>query len=246
MGGMDPDRYLYLLRADGERLAEVAERGLDVPVPCCPGWTVRDVVAHTAEVYQHKLACIRLGRRPDPWPPEEFSSREPLPFLRSSLDELIEEMKGRGPEAPAYTWWPPDQTVGFWYRRMAQESAVHRVDAETAHDVVTPVDDELALDGVDEVLERFLASEDWKANPVDAAAGTTVAVRTGDHAWRVHLAPDEVRIEAGPGHAEATVTGEPSELLLWLWGRRPDSAVHFEGDADVVQALRERLALATQ
>jgi uncharacterized protein (TIGR03083 family) len=243
---MDPDRYLFLLRANGDRLAEAAELGLDVLVPSCPGWDVRTLVAHTAETYQHKLACIRLGRRPDPWPPAEFGTREPLSFFRSSLDELIEEMKARGPEAPAYTWWPPDQTVGFWYRRMALETAVHRVDAEAAHDVVTPVDDDLALDGVDEVLERFLAHENWADHPVDAAAGTTVAVRTGDHAWRVHLERDEVRIEPGPGHAEATVTGEPSELLLWLWGRRPESAVHAEGDENLLHALRERLALATQ
>jgi uncharacterized protein (TIGR03083 family) len=243
---MDPDRYLALLRADGDRLAEVAAPGLDPPVPSCPGWTVRDVVAHMAEVYQHKLACIREGRRPDPWPPEEFASREPLAFFRESLDELIDEMKSRGPQAPAYTWWKPDQTVGFWYRRMAQETAVHRVDVELGHNLVTPIDDELALDGVDEVLERFLAAEDWADQPVDAAAGTTVTVRAGDHAWRVHLEREEVAIEPGPGHAEATVTGEPSELLLWLWGRRPDSAVHIEGDTEVVHALRERLALATQ
>jgi uncharacterized protein (TIGR03083 family) len=243
---MDPDRYLTLLRADGDRLAEVAASGLDPLVPACPGWTVRDVVAHLAEVYQHKLACIREGRRPDPWPPEDFATREPLSFFRESLDELIEELKARGPEAPSYTWWKPDQTVGFWYRRMAQETAVHRVDVESGHDAVTPVDDELALDGIDEVLERFLADEDWAEMPVDEAAGTTVAVRSGDHAWRVHLERESVTIEPGPGHAEATVTGEPSELLLWLWGRRPDSAVHVEGDSDVVHALRERLVLATQ
>jgi MDMPI-like protein len=73
-----------------------------------------------------------------------------------------------------------------------------------------------------------------------------VAVRSGDHAWRVHLEREQVTIEPGPGHAEATVTGEPSELLLWLWGRRPDSAVHTEGDPELVQALRQRLVLTTQ
>jgi uncharacterized protein (TIGR03083 family) len=243
---MDPDRYLTLLQANGDRLTEVAALGLDPPVPSCPGWTVRDVVAHVAEVYQKRLFSIREGRRPESWPPEEFASREPLGFLRESLDELIGELKARGPEAPTWTWWKPDQTVGFWYRRMAQETAVHRVDVESGHDLVTPVDEDLALDGIDEVLERFLANEDWPQAPTDAAAGKTVAVRSGDHAWRVHLEREGVSIEPGPGHAEATVTGEPSELFLWLWGRRPDSAVHVEGDLDVVHALRERLVAATQ
>jgi hypothetical protein len=55
-----------------------------------------------------------------------------------------------------------------------------------------------------------------------------------------------VRCERGPGRADATVTGEPSELLLWLWGRRPESAVYVEGDESAVRGLRTRLAAATQ
>jgi hypothetical protein len=33
---------------------------------------------------------------------------------------------------------------------------------------------------------------------------------------------------------------------LWLWGRRPLSAVTVEGDDAVIAELRERLSLATQ
>ena len=58
---------------------------------------------------------------------------------------------------------------------------------------------------------------------------------------------------SGGGHSDrdrvtshATVSGEPSELLLWLWGRRPLSAVTVEGDEAVIAELRERLSLATQ
>jgi hypothetical protein len=42
------------------------------------------------------------------------------------------------------------------------------------------------------------------------------------------------------------VSGEPSELLLWLWGRRPDSAVQREGDHELLAAFRERLRVVTQ
>ena len=34
---------------------------------------------------------------------------------------------------------------------------------------------------------------------------------------------------------DAVVSGEPSELLLWLWGRRPDSAVSQEGDTALLR-----------
>src|SRR6266700_2763359 len=42
--------------------------------------------------------------------------------------------------------------------RMAQETVIHRIDAELAAGLpVTPVPDDLAADGVDEVLKRMLA-----------------------------------------------------------------------------------------
>ena len=45
-----------------------------------------------------------------------------------------------------------DQTVGFWYRRMALETVVHRVDVETGFGVPRAVNAELAVDGIDEVV----------------------------------------------------------------------------------------------
>jgi uncharacterized protein (TIGR03083 family) len=249
-----PDRYLELLRSDAARLAEAAAAsGLDKPVPPCPGWTVRDAVQHTAAVYHHKIASMRLQRRPaeGEWP-QEPADADLLGWFLSSRDALLEELVERGPDAPSHTWSPPEQTVGFWYRRMAHETAVHRFDVESASGEVTPVADDLAVDGVDEVLELMLAG-DWSDEPSewwgdvspDAAAGKTVAVRTGDRAWRVTLHPDRIDLSTEPGPADASVTGEPSEVLLWLWGRRPDDAVRFSGDLPTLRALRDRLRLAT-
>ena len=46
--------------------------------------------------------------------------------------------------------------------------------------------------------------------------------------------------------AGSVQAGEPSQLLLWLWGRSPDAAVGVEGDVQTARALRERLVTATQ
>ena len=160
---MTPDRYLELIEQDGRRLAEAAAAGdLDAAIPTCPGWDVRACVTHTASVYRHKVACIRLQRRQAT---PTVSSRTRLRgrargLVHASLDALLAELRERGPEAPAYTWWPADQTVGFWFRRMAQETAVHRLDVEDGRGTPTPIDPELAVDGIDEVLELFLA-DDW-------------------------------------------------------------------------------------
>jgi uncharacterized protein (TIGR03083 family) len=252
---LDSERYLALLRGDVDRMLTVAALGLEAPVPTCPGWTVTDAVRHTGEVYQHKIACMRLQRRPED---EEYTQGPPegtdlLDWVRESHQALVAELTDRGPAAPTYTWWPDDQTVGFWYRRMAQETAVHRVDVESAYDEISPIDTALAIDGIDEVLKRFIggdwseyADEDWADVSPKAGAGRTVLVRTSDHAWQATLHPDRIDVTSGIGPADATLTGEPSELLLVLWGRRPTSAVHVEGDAELVGAFRDRLRLATQ
>jgi uncharacterized protein (TIGR03083 family) len=194
---------------------------------------------------------MRTLANPDPWPPD-LSYREPLELLSAATTTLLGELRTRGPKAPSYTWWPPDQTVGFWYRRMAQETAVHRVDVEQAHDRVTPIDPELAADGVDEALLLMLAG-DWSDYPVDEAAGSITLLSTAGRNWRVELdrttvSCTELAPGADPGLRHATVEGEPHDLVLWVWGRQPLDLKRLtvEGDQQVIEATRRRLALATQ
>ena len=240
---MDRDRYLALLDADGAALRDAA-RDLDAAVPTCPGWTVRDAVEHTAEVYEHKLACIAAGgARPEPWPPE-WPARDPVAWYADAHERVLRVLRDTDPAAPSWTWWPDDQTAGFWVRRMAQETAVHRVDVQSASGTVTPVDDELATDGVDEVLVMML-SGDWSEEVVPHLTGT-VAVTTGGRSWLVTMTPAEVVVAEMPGAPDATVGGDPSDVLLWLWGRSGDDAVRIDGDADVARRFRDRLAIATQ
>lgn len=154
---MDYTSYVEHVREDGQRLAATASGSLSIEVPTCPGWTVLDVVSHVAEVYEHKITCTELGRAPDPWPPEWPADRDPIEWLGDAHGRLIEMFEASNAATPSATWWPPDQTVGFWARRMAHETAVHRIDAESAIGMQTPVDPELAIDGVDEILVIMLA-----------------------------------------------------------------------------------------
>ncbi len=245
---MTPETYLAHLRRDAERMAALAGGGLAADVPACPGWTVGEALVHTGEVYSHKVACMRLPGGPqstDDWDHGPGEGGDAVAWFRARLDELTDELAARGADAPAYTWYEPDQTVGFWFRRMAQETAVHRVDVESGFDAVSPVADDLAVDGIDEVLDLFLRYQHEDVGP-DGPGRGTVAVRTGDHIWRSTLTADDVELSREPGHADAVVSGEPSELLLWLWGRRPDTAVTREGEDDLLRGFRERLRVVTQ
>lgn len=229
----------------GHRLASTAEVVIDEPVPTCPGWTVRDLVLHVAQVYEHKIACTELQRSPDPWPPA-WPDRDPVDWLRDAHARLLAMFRAHEPTDPSATWWPADQTVGFWARRMAHETAIHGVDAELAAGRPTTLDAELAIDGIDEILTIMLEG-DWSEEPSAESAGQRVAVVGDDRTWIVTLG--RLSIDIAEGTADdvvATVAGEPSNVDLWLWGRASDDEIEMSGSADEIQLLRSRLVLATQ
>jgi uncharacterized protein (TIGR03083 family) len=232
----------------GNRLADAADGSLDAPVPSCPGWTVDDLVRHIAEVYEHKIASTQQQRVPDPWPPAWPADRDPVEWFRDAHGRLLAMFTTHQPTDPSPTWWPDDQTVGFWARRMAHETAIHGADAElAATGAVTPLDASLATDGVDEIL-RIMLEGDWSEAPSAQSLGQRVAVLTGDRSWIVTLNGLSIGIAEAPADdgVAARISGDPSALDLWLWGRAPDAAITIDGDADEAALLRERLAVATQ
>ena len=242
---VDRFSFLRLLTSDGHLLHATAARDPRAAVPPCPGWTVRDVVEHTAAVYEHKIACIRLrGVRPDSWPLTSPQNSDPLAWFADAHSRLVELLTTTDPATPSWTWWPPDQTAEFWVRRMAQETAVHRTDVQSAFGAVSPVDAALGVDGINEVLHLMLAG-DWSENPQPDSTGSITVAAEG-RTWHVELRPDRVEVSNEDGPAAARIRGDSSELLLWLWGRRPASAIHTQGDDAMIARLRQRLALATQ
>jgi hypothetical protein len=73
-----------------------------------------------------------------------------------------------------------------------------------------------------------------------------VAIATGGRTWLVTIERDSVSIAEDGGAADATLGGDPSDVVLWLWGRASDERVHRSGDEDALRLLRSRLVLATQ
>src|ERR1700727_2002950 len=134
---MDSARYLESLAADFAllRAAAIADGagGLTAPVPTCPGWTMADLTRHVGEVYLHKTLAMRLGDFPgeQDWP-AEVEALPPLDLLDRAYVDLVPELPTRDPDPPAPSWYRPEPTVGFWRRRMAQETLIHRLDAEQA------------------------------------------------------------------------------------------------------------------
>ena len=151
--------YLEAIRIDGDRLVAVAAEHLDDPTPWCPGWVGRDVVAHTGVVHRHKHAIVeqRLSENPEP-ETAPISDSELLDWYRQGLDQLLAVLEATDPATPMYTWYRPDRTAGFWIRRMAHETAIHRADAESTSGAITPLSPALGADGVDEVLGPIMCA----------------------------------------------------------------------------------------
>lgn len=247
---MDEQRFLDCLDADFTRLREVTPDALGKTVPTCPGWIGEDLVRHVSEVYLHKAETMRQGAWPAPWPPA--LPGDPVAVLDDAYRALVGELTARRPADPALTWYEPDQTVGFWLRRMAQETVIHRLDAELAAEVPhAPIPADLADDGIDELLTCFLAYAsveypDELGEHLAECDGRTVQLATEESGWQVQLGPTEITVERGHFDAEGGVSGEAGAVLRWVWRRAGDGAVRLDGNRWVTGKLRTLLGVTTQ
>jgi uncharacterized protein (TIGR03083 family) len=251
---VQPERFLECLDADYRRMHDVVSRAdLGAPVPSCPAWTVKDLVEHTARVYLHKVESTRLGREPEEDP--DLSGQTPLASFEDAYAKLAEMFATHDPSDHSGTWYDADQTVGFWIRRMAQETVIHRRDAELALDDPTPAAPDLAIDGISELLDIFVSypTHKWNAECQEVLApadGDTLLVEADGTRWLAEIGLGGVEVSR-PGDvptAAVSVRGEPSDVLFWLWNRHAasDGPVDVRGEDEPVERLRALLTLSTQ
>ncbi len=262
-----PGRYLELLRADSARFVEVlAGADPSAGVPSCPDWTAADLLWHLTEV-QWFWGTIVADRLADPGAAEDRRPRRPddhesaLDLFTATSDALVAALAAVPDDAPVWTWHEPDQTAGFVRRRQAHEALIHRLDAELVVGDATPLDPELATDGVDEVLQvMYGGTPAWAtftrtAGPVairstDTAAGWDLAIGT---ITGVEPGPDvvvdaepAVEVTDGSAPAVAEVRADAAALDAWLWNRVDRSAVTVSGDPVAITALEQVLSSGLQ
>ncbi len=200
---MHPAQHLAALALEAGRTAEVLRAGpLDAPVAGCPGWDVRRLALHTGGVHRWALSRVTgAAREPRSDPPDVAA------WYADGAARLHAALALADPAA-ACPGFEGEATVGFWVRRMARETAVHRWDADAATGDPAPLDDALAADGLAEVRDVFAPRQ----VALGRAALPPYALRLtdGERSWRLD----------GDG-PEVEVRGAAPDLLLLLWGRRP-------------------------
>jgi len=124
---------------------------------------------------------------------------------------------------------------------------IHRIDAELAAGSVTPIDEALALDGVDEVLDFLPLLGSWPEAPnVDFGIVSIVALtKTGKRFWDVNFTSEAATVsasdEANP-NARLVISGDAEAMDLYLWGRidssDPRISITGEGEETFKQLMQ--------
>jgi uncharacterized protein (TIGR03083 family) len=250
---IDYGRMLEVIGIEGELMLSAATSALPssarAEVPGCPNSTLVETLRHVGSAHREARLWVRDGRRPERWQ-RSPSDDDLVDFVRTGLGELLTELERHDPGGPCDTWWPADRTHGFWRRRMAHETTVHRVDVEAAAGgPVNAIEPDVALDGVDELLFLWFGHRLGELRLSSPHPGT-VALSAGDRRWLAVFEPGHSvarRVEdADARSADAMVSGTPTEVYLWSWGRLPDQSVRISGDQDAVARLWTLLRLATQ
>lgn len=180
-------------------------------------------------------------------PPVGYALTE---FLRSGLADLVAELEAHSGDEFCSTWWSKDQTYGFWRRRMAHEATVHRMDVQGAAQLdLDPVADDIALDGIDEVLTLWFEHR-LTVLGVSGTRTCKVGVQTGGRTWVATAGPNGTAAwraaDADVEDADAVVSGTPMKVYQWLWGRVSNREVSMPGDPDAVAQMWALLRLATR
>jgi uncharacterized protein (TIGR03083 family) len=245
------DRLLEVLGTEGELLASsTSGADPDADVPGCPGLTLGETTRHVGSLYRMVLSWVRAGDRPSAWQREPDNGQTVQEYYLSGLRALLDHLAVHDPEEDCPTWWPDHQRYGFWYRRLAHETTVHRVDIQEAAGITPDViAEDAAVDGVDEILRLWFHHR----LTVLGVAGTRngrVLVRTGGFAWIARATPTGTSAWRAGEHEpepDGTVTGDPVDVFLWLWGRKPPHRfVEREGSDDAIAQLWALLRLATR
>ncbi|MBV8542796.1 MAG: maleylpyruvate isomerase family mycothiol-dependent enzyme [Pseudonocardiales bacterium] len=250
---IDYGRMLDVVGIEGELMLSAAASALpssaQAEVPGCPDLTLAETLRHVGGVHRETRQWVRDGHRPEQWQ-RSPSDADLLGVVRTGLRELLTELGMHDPAEPCDTWWPDDRTHGFWRRRMAHETTVHRVDVEAAAGgPVHPVDSDVALDGIDELLFLWFGHRLGELGISSPQRGV-VALSAADRRWLAIFEPGRSTArrvdEADARAADAMVSGEPMEVYLWSWGRLPDQSVRISGDQEAVGLLWTLLRPATQ
>jgi uncharacterized protein (TIGR03083 family) len=237
---MEIDQQIARVRNEGEALARAAEAGpFDAPVPGCPGWDVEALLRHIGDV--HRWAATVVGERiPERLQRDFEGPTEPDALLVWYLEgcvALVDVLEAASPDDTFWFWGPAPNALAFWARRQANETTIHRCDAESAHGPITPLTTVDAVDALDEWVG--LATRRAKAPEGDGRI-LRIAPLDANATWSVILG-DRVEVTSDRGRGHCELRGAASDLYLWSMNRRGTDGLTMTGDESLLQVWADNI-----
>jgi uncharacterized protein (TIGR03083 family) len=179
-------------------------------VVCCPGWTVRDVVAHLAGLCEDWVTSNLLGYASDEWTASQVARSE-----GRTLDEILDAW---AVAATAFAALPDDELMGPPSRWAFGDAVSHEADIRTAIAAPPSPDDAVRA-------SLKLAIPRWRAALSDASAPTLLARVPGVRDWWLgtHDDPDAVVVEVDAYDLFRALAGRRSaaQVASWSWSADP-------------------------
>lgn len=252
MAPLSEDRYLDALAVQSALFAEaLVGADLQQRVATCPDWTLYQLTEHLGQTHRWATAIVS---RPTTTPTDRSEltataapadADKLAAWLRDGAGALVDAIRAADPRTPVWSW-ADDHSVGFWGRRMAHETAVHRADAELTLGREFTLEADLAADAISEWLGFLSRPQAVKHRPELAelrGQGQILHLHSTDPGlgeageWIVRRTPSGPVWEHGHTKGDVAVRGPVLYLLLVLMRRVPpnEAPIDVLGDASVLE-----------
>lgn len=229
------ETLLAVTAREGRALLEAVQAAPSASVACCPGWDNRALLRHVGGVHRFvdRVVSTRASGRPTPEPEDRppAGDVDPSAWYSEGLVHLLETLREADPAELVWSW-TNRRDAGFYHRRMAHETTVHRYDAESAGGTAAPIDPEVAADGVNEIIAVGMRYR-GNGSAIEYPESSALLVRSdGSDRWLLRAVDGTLMVarnsDAGD-RADVTITGTAEDLYLHLWGR-PAPTLRISGD----------------
>ena len=203
------DAYAGCRGRINDLVSTLDDQAASAPVPTCPAWTVRDVVAHLTGVVDDALSGRLEGVTTDPWTAAQVEARRGRP-----LPDVLAEWNEKAPSFESLL-----DAIGEPGRQAVFDTVTHEHDIRTAIGAAGARDS----DAIGIAL-GFLGP--WFVTTAAELPGVAVALRS-----------DDGQAFGDPSSSSAVLSGTAFEILRALSGRRSLDQVremNWTGDAGPV------------
>jgi uncharacterized protein (TIGR03083 family) len=239
---------LRTLDADGRALLAAARRDPAAAVPACPGWTVDQLVGHMGRIHSWvtELVTSRTQERSSSRAFGEGPEGDPAARIEWAAErhqKLVEALHGIDEDTPVWGFVEGVGPARFWHARQALETAMHRWDAQAATGEPEPLDGDLSVLGIDEILGLFLPHMAESAAKVSTGASIHLHCTDRDGEWLLRFNPDGTTLSREHAKGDVAVRGTAGDLYLLLFNRIGHDRLEVFGDTALLDRWAEAVTI---